>query len=252
MSQSRIIGVTGKGGSGKTAFVSIVVKLLSDKTRILAIDGDSAGGLSYALGVKPNKTIGDLRGELIDNPEVRKGIEDTHIREVITGTLGEGKGFSFLSMGRAEGPGCYCGVNDLLRYGIESLSKRFDLTLIDCEAGPEQISRRIVQKADTLVVIIDNSIRSIQVAEVIRNVAYDVQGKEFDKIGLVVNKYIKGNEVVVEAAKQLGLQIFGYIPEDPNIKEYDSRGKSLLELVDHSPCVIAVKDIIRNIGSTSY
>lgn len=246
--QNRIIGVTGKGGSGKTAFVSIIVKLLSGKARILAIDGDSAGGLSYTLGVKLNETIGDIRKALIDDPARRKEIEDIHIRTVITGALTEGKGFSLLAMGRAEGPGCYCGVNDLLRYGIESLSKSFDLILIDCEAGPEQINRRIVQNADTILVIVDNSIRSVQVAEVIGKVAHDIQGKESNRMGLIINKYFQGNEAIIEAAKRLGLKIFGYVPEDQNLKEYDLCGRSLLELPDTSPSVIAVQDILRNMN----
>lgn len=244
----KIIGVTGKGGSGKTALVSIIVKLLSGNARILAIDGDSAGGLSYALGVKLNETVGDIRKAMIDNPAKRKEIEDIHIRKVIAGTLGEGNNFSLLAMGRAEGPGCYCSVNDLLRYGIESLSKDFDFVLIDCEAGPEQISRRMTEKADLLVIVVDNSIRSVQVAGVIGKVAKDIQGKGFDRMGLVINKYIQGEDAILEAAKQLGLHILGCVPEDQNIKEYDLCGRSLLELPDHSPSVTAVQDILRNMG----
>lgn len=246
--QNRIIGVTGKGGSGKTAFVSIMIKLLSGKTKILAIDGDSAGGLSYTLGVKLNETIGDIRKAIIETPEKRKEIEDIHIRKVIAGALSEGNNFSLLAMGRAEGPGCYCVVNDLLRYGIESLSKNFDLILIDCEAGPEQISRRMVQKADLLAIIVDNSMRSIQVAEVIGKVANEIQGKGFDRMGLVINKYTKGKSEILEASKQLGINILGCIPEDQNIAEFDSCGKSLLDLPDTSAGVIAVEHILKDSG----
>jgi hypothetical protein len=37
-------------------------------------------------------------------------------------------------MGRSEGPGCYCAVNDLLRYGIEVLSSRYRAIVVDGEA----------------------------------------------------------------------------------------------------------------------
>ncbi len=251
MAKHRIVGVTGKGGSGKTAFVSILVKLLSRRVKILAIDGDPGGGLPYALGVSANKTIGDIRTALIEDPITRKEVENQHIRAVVNKALITGQGFSLLAMGRCEGPGCYCRVNDLLKYGIESLSRDFDLVLIDCEAGPEQISRRIVERADILAILVDNSIRSVQVANVIAKLAHNVVGKEFDRMGLVVNKCNSGNKTVVEAAKQLGLQVFGYIPQDQNISEYDLGGKSLLELPDNSPSVRAVQDIVQNMGLLS-
>lgn len=240
----KVIAVTGKGGCGKTAFVSILVKVLSDMGRILAIDGDSAGGLRYALGVNVDKTIGDLRKEIINNPEVRREVEDKHIRKTISGALTEGQDFKLLVMGRAEGPGCYCQINELLKYGIETLSKDFDFVLIDCEAGPEQISRRMLEKADILVIMVDNSVRSIQVAHVISNLTSEVLSKGFDKAGIIINRYGKGREEVEENVKQIGVEVFGYIPEDGNITEYDQSGRPLIELPETSPCVLAVKEFL--------
>ncbi len=246
--KNRIIGVTGKGGSGKTAIVSMMIKLLSGKNKVLAIDGDSAGGLSYTLGVKVNQTVGDIRKGMIDDPEKRKEARDVHIRQVVSKALTEGNNFSLLVMGRAEGPGCYCNVNELLKYGIESLSKDFDVVLVDCEAGPEQISRRMLEKADLLVIVVDNSFRSIQVAGVIGKIAKDTQGKGFDRMGLVINKYVQGEDTIVKAAKQLGLDIFGCVPEDRNISEHDLSGKPLLEIPDDSPSVVAVRGILGDMG----
>jgi CO dehydrogenase maturation factor len=247
--KNRIIGVTGKGGSGKTAIVSMMIKLLSgNNNKVLAIDGDSAGGLSYTLGVKVNQTVGDIRKGMIDDPKQRKEARDVHIRQVVSKALIEGKSFSLLAMGRAEGPGCYCNVNELLKYGIESLSKDFDVVLVDCEAGPEQISRRMLEKADLLAIVVDNSFRSIQVAGVIGKIAKDSQGKGFDRMGLIVNKYVQGEDTIVEAAKKLGLDIFGCVPEDRNISDHDLSGKPLLELPDDSPSVVAVRGLLGDMG----
>jgi len=195
-----------------------------------------------------DKTVGDIRHAMIDDPRVKKEAEDKHIREVISGALTEGKGFKLLSIGRAEGPGCYCLINDFLRYGIDSVVEAFDVIFIDCEAGPEQISRRIVQRTDVLAIIADNSMRSIQAARVISKVAYEVAGKEFDTMGLVINRYAEKNEPIKEAAEQLGLQIFGYIPEDENIDRYDLSGRPLLELPDSSPSIVAVQGILTKMG----
>ena len=240
----KIIGVTGKGGSGKTAFVSLLVKVLSEKGRVLAIDGDSAGGLQYTLGVKVSKTIGDIRKELIHNPAMRQEVKDKPIPTVITEALTKGRNFELLVMGGAEGPGCYCHVNELLKYGIETLSQDYDFVLIDCEAGAEQISRRILDKCDVLLIMVDNSARSMQVARVIRKLSEEILGKGFNKEGLVINRYRQGGEEVLDRAKSIGLDILGCIPEDSNITEYDRTGRPLTEIPETSPSLKAVEDVL--------
>jgi CO dehydrogenase maturation factor len=67
-------------------------------------------------------------------------------------------------MGRPEAPGCFCTVNDLLKYGIETLSQDYGITIIDREAGPEQVNRRVIQSIDTLLIVTDTSNRSLKTA----------------------------------------------------------------------------------------
>ncbi len=159
-----------------------------------------------------------------------------------------GNGFDLLVMGRLEGPGCFCAVNDLLRYGIETLSKEFDITLIDGEAGPEQINRRVLQGVDTLIVITDTSVRGFQAAGVIKMIALDTGAAKLGERGLVINRLKGDSESVKEAAKQIGLEVFGYIPEDENITNYDLTGKPIIDLPETSPSVIAVQGILKKIG----
>jgi CO dehydrogenase maturation factor len=64
-------------------------------------------------------------------------------------------------MGRQESAGCFCPVNALLRDAIKSLSKNFDIVLIDCEAGLEQINREVINPIDTLIIITDLTVRGI-------------------------------------------------------------------------------------------
>ena len=245
----KVIAVTGKGGTGKTALVSVLVKVLAGMGSVLAIDGDSAGGLQYTLGTTVSETIGDIRKNIIDNPSRRKEIENEHIRTVISGALTDGPNFKLMVMGRAEGPGCYCQVNELLKYGIESLSSKFDYVLIDCEAGPEQISRRILQKADVLLIMIDGSVRSIQVAKVISSLAKELLAKEFDKAGLVINRYKPEEDVVTRTVEQFGLDVLGYVPEDRDISDYDRTGRPLIELADTSPSVASVRELVQKLVS---
>jgi CO dehydrogenase maturation factor len=243
------IAITGKGGSGKTMLAAIMIGLLArnENLNILAIDADSAIGLAYALGIKATNTIGELRRRMIEEPGVKAEVQSRHIRDVIADALEVGNGFHLLVMGRPEGPGCYCTINELLRYGIERLSKEFDITVIDCEAGPEQVNRRVVQGVDTLIIVTDLSIRGIEAASSIIGVVRNDETMNAVQTGLVINRVRDDAKQITEIAQlQYGLEVLGCVPEDENITKYDSAGKPLIDLPDSSPSVVAVREMLQN------
>lgn len=246
---STTIAVTGKGGSGKTAVCAVMTRLLSAQSSrsLLAIDADSAVNLSYALGVDPGRTVAEIRRQMIEDPYVRDKIKDKNIRAVMEEALVEGPGFRLLTMGRPEGPGCYCSVNDLLRYGIDRLSSGFDLTLVDCEAGPEQVNRRVVKGVDLLIIVSDGSVRGLRVARSILDVVEKDETVRPARTGLVLNRSLDGDARSDEEAGRWGLEILGRVPEDGNITEYDRIGRPLLELPADSPGVAAVAEILKRV-----
>jgi len=69
----------------------------------------------------------------------KENILETRIFEI----LKETPNFDLLVMGRSEGEGCYCSVNAMLTRIIDKLSKNYDLTIIDMEAGLEHLSRHV-------------------------------------------------------------------------------------------------------------
>jgi len=247
---SKVIAVTGKGGTGKTMLSALMIRLLGRETgaRVLAMDADSSISLPYTLGMDVGKTLSETRTEIIEDPMARKAVMERHVGAVIGEIVEHGNGFDLLVMGRSEGPGCYCGINDLLRYGIQSLSEEYDITVVDGEAGPEQINRRALETIDILVILTDTSVRGFQTASVIQGIAGVRTGARLGQKGLVINRLRGDSQSVDERARELGLEVFGHIPEDENITEYDAAGKPMVDLPDTSPSVEAVREILKGMG----
>jgi len=245
----RKIAVTGKGGSGKTMLTALMTGLLAREggRRILAIDADSAVNLPYALGMDVGRTVAQIRRYIIEDPEARAEIEDRSIREVVEEALVPGGGFSLLVMGRPEGPGCYCAINDLLKYGIERLSQQFDVTLIDCEAGPEQVNRRVVNGVDALIIVTDASVRGARVAGSIMEVVSGSAELKPPQTGIVINRFRGDDRLILDSVSGWGVEVLGRIPEDANVAEYDAAGRPIIGLPDDSPSVVAVAGILKRI-----
>ena len=252
--KANVIAVAGKGGTGKTVIASLILKFLAENGagRVLAIDADPATCLPSTLGVKVNKTIGDVREEIASPSQVffsedmpTDMLIEYKIEEILVNT----PRFSVLAMGHSEGIGCYCLVNDMLRHFIDKLSSRFSTILIDCEAGLEHLSRRTTRDVDTMLVVSDSTKRGIDTASSIKNLAEKLH-INFRDIYLLLNKVTedeKVKELLLEMVKTSRLTLLGTVPEDENIRAYDLIGKPILELPDDSKAVVAMKEIFEKI-----
>jgi len=152
-------------------------------------------------------------------------------------------GFAMLAMGRTDTLGCYCPVNDILRSVIETLAGSFDTILIDGEAGLEQINRQVMGHVDTLIIISDATSRGLQTAAQIKGMAQSERVIQCERLGLVFNRVHGNEELLKQAAQDMGLEVFGYIPQDEDIAHYDLLGKPLMELTT-SPGLAAVRNIV--------
>jgi CO dehydrogenase maturation factor len=227
-----ILAVCGKGGVGKTTVSAVAAQALYGKpgARALVVDADPAGGLSMALGVTPRKTMNDVRKEIIE--EVKAGGRDERdlaisLDYLLAEAVTERGNLAFLAIGRPEDVGCYCKVNVILKDAIEGLAGRFEATVIDAEAGIEQINRKVMGAVDYVLLVGDTSAKSIRVAETIKDVADRMIGGE--GAGLLVNRARDAREV--EGIKEgTSLELLGWIPEDDTIRRFDGDGSSFFEL----------------------
>jgi CO dehydrogenase maturation factor len=247
-----IIAVSGKGGTGKTLVSSLLIKSLKDTEKdILAIDADPDSNLPEALGVEVYKTVGDVREDLKEDTakgRIPAGMNKWDILDYkIMESIIETPNFDLLVMGRPEGSGCYCAVNNMLRRIIENLSSNYDVIVIDAEAGLEHLSRRTTQNVDVMLVVTDKSKRGILTAQRIGQLADELDIK-FQDLYLVLNRVNPENEdEIVQKVKETGLDMVGIIHEDDEVTQFDIEGRPLVELPSESNTVKAVNGILSRI-----
>ena len=207
------------------------------------------------MGVKVEKTVSDIRETIIKKARTAGASEKEDLARsfdyMLLEALIETDKFSMIVMGRPDSLGCYCPVNDLLRSGIETLAENFDVTLIDGEAGLEQISRQVMRSVDTPVIVSDISMRGFQTAALIKDAIESQKAIDYKKIGLVLNRVRGDLAVFQEHIDKTGLELFGYIPEDDLVTSFDMQAKPLIELPDDTPAYNSAVQILSRIGMES-
>jgi CO dehydrogenase maturation factor len=249
-----VLAVSGKGGAGKTTILTLILKTLIDhgKKNILVVDADPNTNLPETLGIKIKKTVGMIASDLkksIERDSISPSMTKKDILEYnIFQTLAETDKFDLLAMGRTEGEGCYCTVNNLLTQILDTLSKNYDITLMDMEAGLEHLSRRTDRDVDIMVIVTDPSHMGMQTALRIKELAKEVHIK-FKAMYMVANQFSPEMENIArDHSAKIGIEFGGIIPNDPNVQQYSLIGKSLLELPPNSPSLLAVENFLRKIG----
>jgi CO dehydrogenase maturation factor len=252
---TRVVSVCGKGGTGKTVFTAMMTRALLDSGRagkLLVIDADPALGQVSALGATVTRTMGQIREDIIRTARRGNKDEKAEIAEkvdyLVFEALSELDGFALLAMGRTESLGCFCPVNSLLRKAIETLSKSFNTILVDGEAGLEQINRQVTQRLDTLVIVSDPTARGLETAAVIKDMVDREKIIDCGKLGLVFNRVAGNEDLLRQSADKIGLDVFGFIPQDSAIAAYDLTGRPIMELPADSPGLMAVRRIIEACG----
>jgi len=224
----------------------LTIKYLTSKgKKVLAVDADPDANLAEALGVEVENSIGGIREELqkiqhkIPGGLTKEAFLQRKIQEIIS----EHKGFDLLVMGRAEGQGCYCWVNNILRENIDKLSANYDFTIIDCEAGLEHLSRRTTKDVDIMFVVLDQSRLSLNTALRIKELAKEVD-INFKKLFIVQNKGQNKN-FEKEAGKE-GIKVIGVLPEDNEIVRLYSEGKAITGISEKANAYYSVKQVWEN------
>jgi CO dehydrogenase maturation factor len=238
------IAVAGKGGCGKTSITALVIRYLkkNGKTPILAVDADPNANLGESLGLKVPQTIGkildDFQHEKISIPPGMT--KEAYLDYKLNETLVESQGLDLITMGRGQGPECYCYPNTVLKKFIDGLSDNYAYFVMDNEAGMEHLSRKTTDDVDALLLVSNHSVKGVRAIGRILELAAELKlhvKKKYILINMVPDKL---DPLVADELKRLGLKADIIIPEDKTLYRQDLEQKPLMEMPDNSPAVQAV------------
>ena len=251
---ARTIAVTGKGGVGKTTVAAMIIKYLRDNTPgpILALDADPDCNLADVLGIEVETTIGDLREDLLKEvknfpPGMSK---ESYVEAGLHQIIVETPKVDLITMGRGEGPGCYCYLNNLLRKFADDLLPQYQWLVMDNEAGMEHLSRRTTSKVDHLIVVVNEGPLSLDCARrvdhLLGTLDRDVREKHILFNGVSDDRL----DALKSRVADLSMTILGSLPPDPSLEQALIDGTPIYDLND-SPAVAQMNWIMTKLTETA-
>ncbi|MCX5769745.1 MAG: carbon monoxide dehydrogenase [Candidatus Hydrogenedentes bacterium] len=233
---SYLIAVTGKGGTGKSTLSAALVRQLLEAgiAPVLAVDADPNSTLAPLLGLHGDEysTLSGIREDLLKEKANSSGIPKERLLEMkMQECIREAPGFDVLTMGRPEGPDCYCYVNNLLRGALTRLRSNYRVTIVDNEAGMEHLSRMNTDAIDCLVTVCEPTRVSARAASRIKVLAATLPITVRRRV-LVWNK-VNGHGVPDVASRAVAQETFdevAYVPACDEMAELSVAEQSVFTL----------------------
>jgi len=245
------IAVSGKGGVGKTTVAALITKYIKENEAgsVLAVDADPDANLATVLGISVEQTIADLREEtMAQMKSFPAGMsKSTYIQSALHQIIVETEKVDFLTMGRSEGPGCYCYINNLLRKFSSELVPAYDWMVLDNEAGLEHISRQTTAQIDHLIIVVNSTPLATDCARRIVELADELQnpiGRKYLLLNAVTEDRV---DALRHRTADLGLEYLGVLPYDKEVDDALFAGRSLYELQE-TPAILRMCEIMTKIG----
>jgi CO dehydrogenase maturation factor len=249
------ISVCGKGGSGK----STIVALLANEARlrgyrVLVVDSDeSNSGLFSMLGFDyPPVPLMELVGgkkslqQKMGRPSV---LAESHIvlEDLPPQHLVQRDGLMLVGIGKIlqSLEGCACPMGVLSREFLKKLTlEPNELAIVDMEAGVEHFGRGVETSIDSVLIVVEPPLESINVGQKIHNLASGIGVKN---IWAILNK-VPSDEIATRLRMELQerqIEVVGCIYFDANIFRSSLEGRMPAKGV----AVREIKDVLDRILS---
>ncbi len=241
------IAICGKGGSGKSAIVTLLASGMQEKRyKVLVIDSDeSNSGLYRMLGFDSSpvplmELVGGkkrVQREMIS--KYSSGESESQISiltqdqilldDIPPQYIIEKDGISLVGIGKIlqSLEGCACPMGVLSREFLKKLRLKPDeIAFVDMEAGVEHFGRGVETSIDGVLVVVEPSFESLQLAEKVSSLATEIG---INNTWAVLNKVTSTEmaSTLKEELRKRNINVIGGIPYDPEIFEACLEGRLL-------------------------
>jgi CO dehydrogenase maturation factor len=251
------ICLAGKGGVGKTFVTGTLARLFArDGFKVLAVDADPNPNLAVSVGI-PASDAFKITPLLCNSKliEERTGVAPgsgwgvifnvaPDVRDIVDRFSIRGPdGVNLLVVGSIDygGAGCFCPETALLKTLLAYImAKRREVILVDLQAGPEPFGRGVAKYMDAVIVVTDQSLKSINTAERIFRLSKDLGVK---RLMAVFNRVTNPSAAPVRVLEEIGFEVLGVIPFDESVIEADEKGLALIDYNVDSKALKAIKGV---------
>ena len=200
--------VNQKGGTGKTTTaVNLGAVLARKKKKVLLIDLDPQGSLSYSLGISEfeNSMADVLLGEVSINDTLQSA-ENMSVAPSDTGLAD-----SELTIFQIENR------ESILKEAMGGVDK-FDFVLIDCPPSLSLLTINALNASDRVIIPMQMEVLSLQGLDLIVNTISrikDAYNPDLDILGIL--------PVMVDRRRKLSMEVYDHIAENYQFKIFDSQ-----------------------------
>ena len=234
------IAVSGKGGVGKTLVAgALAYSFVKKGFKTIAIDADPSPNLALTLGVSLEKAR-----EIVPISENRPLIESKTgtefsgvyrlsfaVDDVVHDFSVEtpyGVNLVVMSTVKSMGSGCTCPANAVIRALLRYLIvERDEAVVVDMEAGIEHLGRGTASHVDTMLVVTDPTVKSLEIAKRIYYLAEDAGIKQIFLVGNKIANEVEGDSIR-KFAENNDMLLLNLIPFDKKVLRGEMRGETPL------------------------
>lgn len=247
--------IMGRGGTGKTSFVSLIADYLIRKseTPILLVDLDPDQSLGEMIGVDLSMEGKKSIAELVEDTFISKGGTTIGVapserieHRIWEDGMFEGNGFDFIAIGTKWIEGCYCMPDAALRDALTRLTKQYKYVIIDAPGGLEHLNRKVTMQVNDIIDVLGPSAKSFAHLHRAKRIA-DECGILYERF-CCVGGYLFPEEYITNAGNLGGVSYLGKIVHDHEVAQRTLHGKPVLGLSSDNSAYLSVVEIMKKAG----